>query len=320
MTASAVRKNILLIGVVLAVLFLLQFVLSDYYVLTATRMMVLAVFAVGFNTLLGYVGLLSLGHALFFACGVYAAGLPVYHLGWSVPAAFAFAVVASAALSVLIGVITLRTQRVSFMIVTLMFAQVGYLLVLYAASITNGQEGLSLPEAARRFGLFGLTVDLSGAQTRYNLAFLLLTVVLVALFAVLRGTRGRLYTAIRENEGRTEMLGFNVLLGKLQVYILSGTISGAAGAAFALLFGYIGSTFASFQYSIEALLFTLLGGAGTLLGPLIGVVVMVTMIDKLGELTSAYLLVIGIVLIVLILWFPKGILGTVRERWAPWLL
>eukprot|EP01032_Pedospumella_encystans_P037877 gene37877-42902_t len=92
-----------------------------------------------------------------------------------------------------------------------------------------------------------------------------------------------------------------------------GGIAGAAGAAYGLLFGYMGSTFASVQYSIEVLLFTLLGGAGTLLGPLLGVGLMMTLIDRLSELTSAYLLVIGVVLIALVLWFPKGILGSIRE-------
>jgi branched-chain amino acid transport system permease protein len=320
MTRSAYRNNLFLTGAVLALLFVLQFVLPDYHVLMGTRMMVIAVFALGFNALLGYIGLLSLGHAMFFAAGLYGAGLTVYHFGWSLPAAFGFAILASALLALVIGAVVLRTIRVSFMIVTLMFAQVAYLMVLYFAEWTNGQEGLSLPLSARAVHLFGWTLDLSSAITRYNLAFGLLALCLVLLFAYLASARGRVATAIRDNEGRTEMLGFNVFAGKLEMFVLSGAMSGAAGAAYALLFGYIGSTFASFQYSIEALLFTLLGGAGTLLGPLLGVLLMVAMIDKLSELTSAYLLVIGVVLIVVILWFPKGILGTIRERWAPWLL
>lgn len=320
MTASAFRKNLVLTLLVLAALLLLQFVLPEYHVLMATRMMVLAVFAVGFNALLGYIGLLSLGHAMFFACGLYAAGLSVYHFGFSLLAAFGVSLIASAILSLVIGAITLRTIRVSFMIVTLMFAQVGYLAVLYFAEWTNGQEGLSLPASARQMALGPWTLNIADAVTRYNIALVLLAASLGILLFYLKGTRGRVATAIRDNEGRTEMLGFNVFAAKLEMFVLSGTLSGAAGAAYGLLFGYLGATFASFQYSIEALLFTLLGGAGTLLGPLIGVVLMVAMIDKLSELTSAYFLVIGIVLIVLILWFPKGILGTIRERWAPWLL
>lgn len=320
MTAETIRSNLILLAVVLVALFLLQFVLPDYYVLTATRMMVLAVFAVGYNMLLGYVGLLSLGHAIFFAAGLYASGLATYHLGVSVPLAFLLGIIAALILAFAIGWVALPTIRVSFMIVTLMFSQVGFLATLYFAPYTGGQDGLSLPQSARRFSLAGWPIDLTSEMVRYNIAFGLLAAAVAVSFAVLVSHKGRIFTAIRENEGRTEMLGFNVFAAKLEAFLYSGAISGAAGAAYGLLFGYIGSTFASIQYSIEVLLFTLLGGAGTLLGPLIGVVLMMTMIDRLSELTSAYLLVVGVVLIVLVLWFPKGILGTIRERWLPWLL
>jgi branched-chain amino acid transport system permease protein len=320
MTGQMVRRNLILLVGVLAALFLLQFVLPEYYVLTVTRMMVLAVFAVGYNMLLGYVGLLSLGHAIFFAAGLYGAGLATYHLGVSVPLAFLAGIAAALVLAFAIGWVALPTIRVSFMIVTLMFSQVGFLTTLYFAEYTGGQDGLSLPSSARHFSIGAWKVDLVNETVRYNIAYGLLLLSLAISFAVLVSRKGRIFAAIRENEGRTEMLGFNVFSSKLEAFLYSGAISGAAGAAYGLLFGYIGSTFASIQYSIEVLLFTLLGGAGTLLGPLIGVVLMMTMIDRISEITSAYLLVVGVVLIVLVLWFPRGILGTIRERWLPWLL
>ena len=320
MTGSFALRNGLLVTAVLVGLALLPLVASDYLVLTATRMMVLAVFAVGYNALFGYSGMLSLGHALFFAAGLYGAGLPVYHLGWSPAGAFVFGTLAAGLLSAAVGALALRTIRVSFMIVTLMFAQVGYLLALQQNTITGGQEGLSLPAATRSFDVLGLAVDLADPMQRYAIALGLLALALAVSLAVFAGARGRIYIAIRENEGRTEMLGFDVFRHKLELFVLSGLISGAAGAAYGILFSYLGTTFASFQYSIEALLFTLLGGAGTLLGPLLGVVLMVTLIDRLSEVTTAYLLVVGVVLIALVLWFPKGILGTIRERWAPWLI
>jgi len=320
MSASHISRNLILLALVLALAFAMQFVLPTYYVLTITRMMVLAVFAVGYNMLLGYVGLLSLGHAIFFAAGLYFAGLSTYHLGIGVPVAFLIGLAAAFILALVIGIVALPTMRVSFMIVTLMFAQVGFLTTLYFAQYTGGQDGLSLPQAARQFELFGTTFSLANDQVRFNLAFGLLTIALVVSFVLLTSRRGRIFAAIRENEGRTEMLGFNVFASKLEAFLYSGTMAGAAGAAYGLLFGYVGSTFASIQYSIEVLLFTLLGGAGTLLGPLLGVLLMTALIDQLSELTSAYLLVIGVVLIVLVLWFPKGILGTIRERWLPWLM
>jgi branched-chain amino acid transport system permease protein len=304
---------------VILLLFCLQFVVPDYHHLVLTRVMVLAVFAMGYNLLFGYTGLLSLGHALFFAPGLYGAGLTAFHLGWSVPAAFLAGIGCGFVASVVIGLVSLRTTGVAFMIVTMMFAQVAYLASLYFTTYTRGEEGLVLPQAARQFVLFGAAFDLTNPAVRYNIALGLLALTMLIVLAIVRGPTGQTLIAIRENEPRTLMLGYNTFRLKLTALIVSGTLSAMAGAAYALLFGYIGSSFASIQYSIETLLFTLLGGAGTVLGPLLGTLAMFYMIDIASEYTAAYLLVTGVMLILLVLFFPKGILGTIRERWISWL-
>jgi branched-chain amino acid transport system permease protein len=125
--------------------------------------------------------------------------------------------------------------------------------------------------------------------------------------------------AIRENEERTRLLGYDSSRYKLLSLVVSGALAAAAGATYALLFSYVGSTFASILYSIYPLLWSLLGGIGTILGPLVGTAFMFYLVDVASGLTSAYLLVVGIALVVLILWFPRGILGTVRAKWLPWL-
>lgn len=305
--------------VVLVVLFGLQFVLSDYLVLAATRIMIMAIFAMGYNMLMGYTGLLSLGHAMFFAAGLYGAGLSSYYWGTSLPLSFLIGIVVSCGVSFVIGLLALRTQAVSFMIVTLMFSQAAFLLTLHFSRITGGDQGLTLPTEARSFDLLGATMDMTSAVVRFNLAFVLFAAVLVVLFAVTQGPMGRLFTAVRENEPRTQMLGFDTYRIQLLSFTISGTISGLAGALYALMFGFIGSSFAGIHYSIEALLFTLIGGPGTLLGPLLGTATMTMLIDRLSGITSSYLIVIGILLIAVNLWFPAGILGTVRDRWLPWL-
>lgn len=304
---------------VIAALFALQFVLPEYHRLSVTRIMILAVFATGYNILFGYTGLLSLGHAMFFGAGLYAAGLSAYHLGWGVPAAFAGGVVAGTLLALLVGCVALRTTGVSFMIVTLMFAQVAYLATLYFTAYTRGDEGLVLPQAARSFEWFGASVDLTDPATRYNLSLLLLTVALAAVWGVARSRTGRAMVAIRENEPRAQMLGYNTFAVKLQALVISGALSAAAGAGYALLFAYIGSSFAAIQYSIDALLYTLLGGPGSVLGPVLGAFLMFYLVDVASQYTSAYLLVTGVALIVLVLYFRRGILGTVKHRWLPWL-
>ena len=288
-----------------------QFLLPDYQQLMMTRIMVLACYASGYNLLFGYAGLLSLGHAMFFAAGMYGAGLPAYHAGWGAGTAFLAGTGAGAALALAVGLLALRTTGVAFMIVTMMFAQVAHLGILYFTEWTRGEEGLSLPAAARRLGPF----DLADPVVRYNLALALLAVTLAVVLAAARAPFGRALVAIRENEPRTRMLGYDTFRLKLAALVLSGTLAAAAGAAYGLLFGYIGATFAGVQYSIEALLFTLLGGAGTVLGPLLGTALMTWMIDAASDVTSAWLLAVGVVLIGIVLFFRKGLLG--RVPWLP---
>ena len=313
------RAVLLHLGV-LAALLLAPLALSDYAVLSLARVMVLAVYAIGYNILFGYAGLLSLGHAMLFAAGLYGAGLSAAHLGLGAPEAFLAGIAAGFALSLAFGLIALRTSGVAFMIVTLMFAQAGYLGSLYFADYTRGDEGLVLKGDIRRAVLpGGLSLDLADPVVRYNLALALVAVCLMGCLALVRSSTGRVLVAIRENEERTRMLGYDTHAAKLLAFVLSGTVAGASGAAYALLFAYVGATFASIQYSILPLLWVLLGGAGTVLGPLVGTLLMFYLVDVTSGYTSAYMLVVGIALLVLVVWFPRGLLGTLRERVAPWL-
>jgi branched-chain amino acid transport system permease protein len=308
-------------------LFALQYVLPDYHHGVLARILVLAVFAMGYNLLFGYVGLLSLGHAMFFSAGLYGSGLAVYHLEWGVAPAFAGGIAAGAVLSLLIGLLALRTTGVAFMIVTMMFAQVLFLVTIYLNIWTGGDQGLVLSQAARTLTFGEYSLDLTRPHTRYFSALTLFSIVLLAILAAVRSPSGRVLVAIRENEQRTVMLGYDTFATKLAAVVASGTICAAAGAAYALLFGYVGSTFASVQYSILPLLWVLLGGAATTLGPLVGTVLMYYLIDISNDLLARYVPewnvssigIVGVALVVLVLFFPKGLLGSLRQRWLPWL-
>lgn len=308
-------KATLLHVAVIAVLFALGFVLPEYHHGVLARVMVLAVFAMGYNLLFGYTGLLSLGHAMFFSAGLYGAGLVIHHLGWNAAAGFATGLACGALLALAIGALALRTTGVAFMIVTMMFAQVFYLLTFYFGAWTGGDDGLVLSAQARRLG----SLDFTDPMTRYMAALALFAVALSATLAIVRSAHGRVLVAIRENEERTRMLGYDTFANKLSATVVSGVICAAAGAGYALLFGYVGSSFAGVQYSILPLLWVLLGGAATTLGPFLGTLLMYYVIDITSSYTSAYMLIVGVVLILLVLYFPKGVLGSVRQRWASWL-
>ena len=235
-------RPLLLHLAVIALLFALQFILPAYHHGVLTRIMTLAVFAMGYNILFGYTGLLSLGHAMFFSAGLYGAGLTVYHLGWSVPAGFIAGLASGLALATVIGFLALRTTGVAFMIVTLMFGQIFYLLTLYFAEYTRGEDGLVIDQAARVIEIGDIWINLTDPTTRYFAAWLLFSTVLLVTFFVVRRPLGRVLVAIRENEERTRMLGYDTFAAKLGAVMVSGTISASAGAAYAMLFGYMGES------------------------------------------------------------------------------
>lgn len=305
--------------IVICVLFALQFVLPEYHHGVLARVMVLAVFAMGYNLLFGYVGLLSLGHAMFFAAGLYGAGLGVEHLGLGMVPAFGAGLAAGGLLGLVVGLLALRTTGVAFMIVTMMFSQVFHLATLYWAEWTRGDDGFVIAQPLRVFNLFGLNIDLTEPTTRYFSALGLFAVALIATLLVVRSSFGRVLVAIRENEERARMLGYNAFANKLAAVVVSAVICAAAGAAYALLFGYVGASLASVQYSILPLLWVLLGGAATTLGPLLGTLFMYYVVDVTSAFTSAYQFIVGLALILIVLFFPAGVLGTIRARWLRWL-
>ncbi|MEM9224825.1 MAG: branched-chain amino acid ABC transporter permease [Pseudomonadota bacterium] len=308
-------KSVLLHGALIAALIVAGVLLPAYHQGNLARILVLATYAIGYNVLFGYTGLLSLGHAMFFGAGMYGLGLAMQH--GQVPAlpAFALGLLAAAALSALVALLALRTIGVAFMIVTLMFAQSVFLTVLYFGEWTRGDEGFVLQQATRQIAGLNLTDPL----IRYYAALTLFTVALLITARMMQVRFGHILVAIRENEERTRMLGYNTQAHKFAALVISGTLSGAAGAAYALLFGYVGATFTSVQYSIFPLLWVLLGGAGTTIGPFIGTLFMFYLIDISSGVTNAYLMIVGIVLVLLTLFARAGIMGEVRKRLAPWL-
>lgn len=294
----------------LAVLFALQFVLPAYHHGNLARIMVLASYAIGYNILFGYTGLLSLGHALFFAAGMYGMGLGIQHFDLSVAPALIIGVVSAATVATGLAMLALRTTGVAFMIVTLMFAQAGYLTILYFGEWTRGDEGFVIAQSARMIA----GIDLSDPTNRYFAALILFAFCLIICLWLIRSPFGKTLIAIRENEERVTMLGYSIFVHKLGAMVVSGTLSGAAGAAYGLLFGYAGASFASVQYSIFPLLWVLLGGAGTVLGPFVGTLFMFYLIDLSSGITSAYMLIAGVVLVLLTLFAPQGLMGEMRRR------
>src|SRR4029077_20172997 len=164
-------------------------------------------------------GLLSLGHAMFFSAGLYGAGLTIEHLGFGVIQGFAAGLDAGALLAFVVGLLALRTSGVAFMIVTMMFAQVLYLTTLYLSPWTMGDQGFVLPQPDRAVDLFGTRLDFSDPTTRYWTALALFAAALAATLAIVRSRYGHVLIAIRENEERTRLLGYDTFANKLAAVV-----------------------------------------------------------------------------------------------------
>ena len=252
---------------------------------------------------------------MFFCAGMYGMGLSIRLLEMSAVSALLIGLMTSVALSLLVGVLALRTVGVAFMIVTLMFSQSVFLTILYFNPLTRGDEGFVIPQAVRQIA--GL--DLSDPANRYFAAFILFSICLLASLKLVRARAGKVLIAIRENEERAKMLGYNIWSHKLAAIVLSGTMAGASGAAYGLLFGTVGASFAEVPFSILPLLYVLLGGPGTVIGPFVGTLFMFYLRDLSSSLTDAHMLVAGLALILLTLYARRGIMGVVREKWLKWL-
>jgi branched-chain amino acid transport system permease protein len=319
MTGPRTRPVLAIHASVVVALAAAQFVVPPFHHSLLARIMVLAAYAVGYNILLGYAGLMSLGHAMFFAAGMYGAGLPLLYLGAGAPQALLLGVGASVTLAATTGVLALRTSGVSFLILTWMFAQAFYLSTLYFNAITLGDQGFVLSGHLPPVSLWAVRLTLTDPVVRYNLALLTFALCLGVSLWLARSPIGRVLIAIRENEERTRMLGYNTFAYKLLALVLSAAVAGASGCVYAITTAYVGASFATILYSIYPLLWTLLGGPGTVLGPFVGAAVMTYLVETASGVTSGYLIVVGIALAVLATRFPAGILGTVRHRWVPWL-
>jgi branched-chain amino acid transport system permease protein len=263
-----------------------------------------ALFACAFNLLIGYVGLLSFGHAAFLGGAGYAAAHAAKVWGFVPEAAILFGALVAALLGLVIGALTIRSRGIYFANITLAFAQMIYFFSLQA-KFTGGEDGI---QAVPRGTLLGV-VDL---RQTYPMYFTVLAVFVLGFLVVYRAIHspfGQVLKAIRENETRAVSLGYRAEQYKLIAFVLSATLSGLAGATKALVFQLASLTDVHWTMSGEVVLMTLLGGLGTVFGPVVGAFVMIGLENYLAQAGSWFTIVQGAIFIVCVLTFRRGIVG-----------
>jgi branched-chain amino acid transport system permease protein len=278
----------------------------------ATQVAIFGLFALAFNLLFGYSGLLSFGHALFLGTGAYAAALVVIHFDGPPAAAVLLAVLVLEGLVALVtGLLSLRLSGVYFSMITLAFGQFFYELSYTLEGLTGGSDGLL---GVYRPSLFGAgMVDLADADNFYTLVALVSFLVLAFGFLMTRSTFGRALRAIRENEERTRALGVNTYRVKVVIFAISGMFAGLAGALQGLYLRFVSPDVLFWAVSGDAVLNTLVGGMQTLFGPVIGALFLHWLEDTFfGTSPGAWNVLLGAVFVFFVLFARSGIVGVLR--------
>jgi branched-chain amino acid transport system permease protein len=300
-------------AVVLLGLLALPWAAPYFYIFIVTRILIMGLFAASFNLIFGYTGMLSFGHAAFFGIGAYATAFLLQGLQSPLLLCLLAAMAAGALLALIIGFFSVRLDEVYFSMLTLAFGMMVFAIVYQWRSVTNGSDGI----AGFRVGSFGLGIDLAlGNPSVYY--YVVLGVVLLAsalMYLICRSSFGLILRAIRQNPERVAFCGLNVQRYRLAAFTIAGAFAGLAGGLMAPFLRIASPEMAHWSMSAEPVLMSILGGTGYFLGPFFGAGMFVLLETWITSMTQAWMLVLGIILALMVMFFRRGVLGTFLDWW-----
>jgi len=270
------------------------------------KAMCFALFACAFNLLIGFGGLLSFGHAMFLGTAGYATAHAAKIWGFPPELAILFGTACSFALSIVTGLLAIRRLGIYFAMITLALAQMIFFFYLQS-SFTGGEDGIQSVPRGRLFGF----IDLANIWAMYYTTFVVFIAGFLLIYRVIHSPFGQVLKSIRENEARSTSLGYDSVRYKFMAFVLSGTLAGVAGAVKALVFQLASLTDVHWTMSGEVVLMTLLGGLGTIFGPVVGAFIIITMENYLAQLGAWVTVVQGAIFVVCVLAFRRGVVGEV---------
>ena len=305
-TARNRRANAIAFAVMVALIIVAPFVAYPFFIMQA---LCFALFACAFNLLIGYVNLLSLGHAMFLGLASYVCAHAAKVWGLEPVSAIALGVAASAALGVVTGALAIRSIGIYFAMITVAFSQMVYFFCV-EAPFTHGEDGIQGVPQGRALGLF----DLSNPWILYAFVAVVFLFGFLAVQRTVNSPFGEILKAIRENEPRVVSLGYRSMQYKLAAFTLSAAIAGLAGATKAIVAQNASLTDVSFAMSGEVVLMTLVGGMGTFYGPVVGAFIVVSMQNYLAQYGEWVTVIQGVVFVACVLVFRRGIVGELAAR------
>lgn len=275
----------------------------------ASQMLIFAIFAIGYDIAFGYTGLLSLGHAAFFGVGAYGTGLSLIHL--SVPALLAIliGIIVSLLFAFSIGYLAIRRRGIYFAMVTLAFGQMVYFIAFKWRSLTGGDDGLhgvSRPHLG--------PIDLSSELVLYYFILFFFIVSVILGIRIIRSPFGKTLECLRENEDRARSIGFSPVRFKLMSFVISAFFGALAGGLYALLQNFVPLFTLSLDTSGDILMMTLIGGKGTLYGPIMAAMALVFLKNLLSSSTNIWPLFLGLLFVISVMTFRQGVFKELKER------
>ncbi len=296
---------------VLAALIVLPFLMSDYPRALVAEILIFAIFAMSLDLILGFTGLMSLGHAAFFGLGAYAVAVLGVQFGLNAWLGLAAGVAIAGAGAALIGFFCVRTGGIPFLMLTLAFSQLLFSVALKWRDVTGGSDGMAIAEQPSFFGF-----SLSKSLVMYFMALSFFAVSYWGLRRLLNSPLGHAFVGIRENEPRMSAIGYPTRAYKLIAFTIAGAVAGVAGGLYAIFNGFISSDAVYWTASGDVLIMTMLGGAGTLIGPAIGTAVFLLMKNVASSYSEHWLSIIGVTFICCVMFFPGGLWGSLQQlRW-----
>jgi len=293
-----------------AFLFIFPFIVP--YQALATEIIIWGLFALGYNVCLGYTGMLSFGHAAYFGVGAYATGIVLIRLWENVWFGLFCGLLMGAVTAFILGYLCIKRRGIYFAMLTLAFAQLIYFIGFQWVDLTGGDNGLrNIPLVP--LSLPGLSIDITTPLRYYFFVLFFVVLSLLALNRILQSPFGHVLQAVRENEHRALSCGYETTNVRWMAFIISGSISGLAGGLYALYLHFVGIETLHWLTSGQVVMITLLGGMGTFIGPFIGAGVFLFLEDVLSALTANWMIFLGTIFVLCVLFFPGGIWGTIKE-------
>src|SRR5262249_35269637 len=297
-----------------AVPWIIPALISSFWVSVIAEILIWSLLAASVNLLFGYVGLLSFGQALYFGLGMYGVAIGIQDLGLSFWPAFALGIVSAMTMALLTGIFAVRLTWHYFAIITVVFSLIFYFLALTNKWLTGGDDGINftLPPT---INIGGFSKSLTDPIFQYFFVLCTAALCFLLMQRLVGSLVGKALLAIREHDMRARLIGLNVYLLRLIAFVLSGFLAGVAGGLFAFFGRYASATYMFYHVSGEAVVWAIVGGAGTLLGPLIGTTLFIIVREIVSTHWEHHSLIVGTVAILAVMFAPKGVVGL----WNDWV-